>query len=271
MIHFICAFHSEAKPVIEHYGLHHVNIHKAFQIYVDRENSISLTISGKGKLASAAATAYTYAVFQSSKADVWVNIGIAGHGQANIGELFLAHSICDKGNHEYWYPQIIFNPDCKTTECITVDKPGNNYQNNLIDMEASGFYSSCLRVANTELIHVIKIVSDNNTQQMKMIDETLAYNLIKQNISSIANIVRTLNKLAVEYATTFEKPENLTLFTEHWHFSRTQTITLEKQLRRWQILRPDEDPFPIFKHFNDSENLIMKLINVLDETIFEYD
>ena len=64
MIHFILASHSEAKPLIEYYKLKKILKLKEFNIFIDNNNQISLTISGLGKVASACSVIYTYSYFK---------------------------------------------------------------------------------------------------------------------------------------------------------------------------------------------------------------
>ncbi|MCH8163718.1 MAG: hypothetical protein IIA99_06485, partial [Proteobacteria bacterium] len=135
-----------------------------------------MTISGIGKIYAAAATAFTHAFLQTSKQDIWLNVGIAGHKDLEIGEVMIAHKIIEQSTQQSWYPQILYPPPCQSTEVLSCDHPASDYTDTVFsgavfEMEAAGFYATACRFATSELIHVVKIISDNH--------------MIKKNISKI--------------------------------------------------------------------------------------
>lgn len=271
MIHFICAFYSEAKPLIDHYKLHKQKDPHPFKIYSNHKNNTSLTISGLGKTASAAAVCYSYSTLNATNTDAWINVGLAGHGSAEIGELVMAHTIRDKATDQTWYPSFAFLFNHQTSECQTVDTPSTEYGHHLIDMEASGFYQSSIRFSIYELIHVIKVVSDNNRESLKKIDKQKATNLIQDQVFNIVEISAQIKSLADEYSSTQAKPKHFQSFLSQWHFTKTQEVQLEKQLRRWDVLKPDEKPLPVFVHSKTARSLLIELSNMLDNTDINYD
>ena len=58
MIHLICALKCEAKPLIQHYRLRHLDNAESFVIYSNNETNISLTITGPGKTTASSGVAY---------------------------------------------------------------------------------------------------------------------------------------------------------------------------------------------------------------------
>lgn len=183
MIHFITATYSEAKALISFYKLKKLIFIKEFQVFYNSNLHISLTISGIGKVLSASAVVFTFYLFEKKKNDSWINLGIAGHENKEIGEIFLVKKIIDSGNNKSWFPSFIFNMEIKKESCKTFDKPNYNYSSILYDMELSGFYEVATRFSSNELIHSLKIISDNKHQ--KKIEKDDACFLVEKNIKVI--------------------------------------------------------------------------------------
>ncbi|MGH9802752.1 MAG: hypothetical protein ACRD82_20485, partial [Blastocatellia bacterium] len=70
-IHFLVALRCEAKALIEHFRLAQLTNERAFAIYCNE--SMSLTVSGVGKTAMAAALAYRYARLADPQTCAWLN------------------------------------------------------------------------------------------------------------------------------------------------------------------------------------------------------
>ena len=76
MLIWVCALHCEAKPVIDFYRLKKSHDDNAFDLY--RGENMACIISGMGKLASAAASAWIAARYEDSASIAWINLGVAG-------------------------------------------------------------------------------------------------------------------------------------------------------------------------------------------------
>ena len=85
MIHFIVATNSEARPIINFYNLKKKKTIANFVIY--KNNSISLTISGIGKINTSMGITHTFHEFNQQKNNIWINLGIAGHKKEKL-EIF---------------------------------------------------------------------------------------------------------------------------------------------------------------------------------------
>ncbi len=77
MIHLVIALPSEAKPLLSHYKLKAVEDSCGFKIY--QKDEMALVVSGVGKSAAAAATAYLQAMTGNEPDRAWINIGMGGH------------------------------------------------------------------------------------------------------------------------------------------------------------------------------------------------
>ncbi|MDD1641498.1 MAG: hypothetical protein LUQ68_08440 [Methylococcaceae bacterium] len=125
----------EAKPLVEHFGLKKDVSVQPFAVYLNHD--ICLTVTGLGKSAMAAGVAYTQALFAKVEHPVILNIGIAGHKDHLLGDLFLIDKIIDIDSQKSYYPSLIFTPPCPTDSIQSSSKPQLDYDHPyLCDMEA---------------------------------------------------------------------------------------------------------------------------------------
>ena len=159
MIHIITATNSEAKFFINYLKLKRINSIKEFQIYFN--DKFSLTVSGIGKVNSAISVCSTYHELGRVKNNCWINIGIAGHSNSFIGELFIINKIIDNSSLKNFYPYSPNINKINQLSCTTYEKADTKYNNSLSDMELSGFFQTANKYSFKELIHSLKVVSDN--------------------------------------------------------------------------------------------------------------
>lgn len=268
MIHFICALKCEAKPLIQHFKLAHNNSSGLFNNYLNDE--ITLTITGIGKLAAAAGTMYVIKEYNSNKSDIWLNTGIAGHRTLAIGQTVLANKITDAGSGASWYPQIVFTTGLPATGLNTKDKAATTYDDDMVDMEAAGFYATAIRSGTAELVHSIKVISDNEANPVDKISEPMATELISNSIKDIETVVENLREIADELAETGRTPAHFESFIQQRHFTRYQKGTLDELLRRWQVLQPDQNPLELLKDRNSADAILAELENILADTTISF-
>jgi len=264
MIHFICALKCEARSLIAHYRLKHCSDSGSFPLYISPDKQISLTISGIGKINAAAATAFTHAFLHTEKQDIWLNVGIGGPTELEIGEVTLAHKIIDQANQCVWFPQIIFSPPCPSVELLSCDQPATDYTDSLFEMEAAGFYATACRFATSELIHVIKIISDNQQQPAEKMSESFVAELVKGKLAVIDQIAESLSLLANHLDNAIEAPEYYEQILEQWRFTHAERALLKSCLNRWQVLCPDENPIKVIDSALHGKEVICQITNILD-------
>jgi adenosylhomocysteine nucleosidase len=270
MVHFICALKCEAKSLIAHYRLKKCAESESFPLFISQNTQTSLTISGIGNINTAAATAFTHAFLQTGKSDIWLNIGIAGHIDLDIGEITLAHKIIDQSNQHTWYPQILFSPPCLSMEILSSDKPVTDYDSSVplepvFEMEAAGFYATACRFATSELIHVIKIISDNQQHPVDKISESFVDNLVKNKLSNIGQILESLCLLANDLESSNETPNYYDQIIEQWRFTHAERNMLKTCLDRWHVLCPDENPMEELEGTSRSKDVIHQITDKLDQ------
>ncbi len=235
MINFVVALACEAKPLIKSLKLNNVANPANFPLYENK--TFRLIISGVGKLNAAIATSYAASLGGFEKNQVWLNVGIAGHCNADIGTPIIANKITDGGSDLSWHP--IFITTCTVQSCtlITHEHPQTEYAaDTMYDMEAAGFYLAASRFNTTEFIHSLKIVSDNPKTPAKTISEKDVKQLMLTNLDIIEQNAWQLNESAQQWRIINHIPEDMAQFLSKWHFTVYQQNQLKQLLRRCNTL-----------------------------------
>ncbi len=236
-----------------------------FPVYLDKTSGLSLTITGPGKINAAAGTSYLHGLFNTQADDGWLNIGVAGHKTMVVGQAILAHRIQDAGNSHVFYPQFVFEPPCQTAELLTLDRPSTDYEEKMFDMEAAGFYAIASRFATVELIHVLKIISDNEEHPAAKPDESFIEKLIGNHIETMDHLLDKLRLLSLELGAIQKIPEHYPQFIERWHFTRYELERLTQLLNRWSVLCPDCDPMTQVVTVHNGKEVLAILSKQLEE------
>ena len=234
-LYIYTALECEAKPLIKHFDLKKDSTRHPFSIY--KSNTTVLTVSGMGKVAMAAAVAYTQAIIPSYLNPVLVNVGIAGHASYALGDLLLATKIVDDESCKRFYPQLIGNNWPQTGEIQTTSTPCIEYSTNAMhDMEASAFYEVAVKFSSSELIHSLKIISDNQSSSIKLINSKQVGAWVSQHVIQIEKLCQRWLSLQQSIHKTELKEFNTII--NQWHFSVSGQIKLKMLLLRWQTLSP---------------------------------
>lgn len=257
------ALECEAKPLIKYFDLKKENKHP-FSIY--KGPSTILTVSGVGKIAMAGAVAYTQALFQSIPSPVLVNLGIAGHSSLPIETLVLATKIIDKDSGKRFYPQLIGNDWPKTSSIQTSSIPCTEYNAHYLnDMEASAFYETAIKFSSNELIHSIKVISDNAQSTIESINSKLVIQWLTNHLSQINSLLS--HWLSLQQSMRANDLKEFDAIVQRWHFTVGGQLKLKSLLLRWQALSsaPWLDTFE--SNPNNSKEVLKKLesdLNNLD-------
>jgi len=220
MLIWVAALHCEASPVIDFYRLRKSQGEKAFDLYLG--DDMACIVSGVGKLASAAASAWMAARYRDEASLAWINIGTAGAARHDIGAIFLLDKIVDGDTAKCYFPAPTSIPLLPGSACLTLSQPSRDYREDcLFDMEASGFISSALRFSSAELIRCIKVVSDNRHAETGRNREQVSA-LIRQHIDSIEQQTTDLLALNNEVAALEFSAESWQRLLALAHFTQTQ-------------------------------------------------
>lgn len=196
MIHIIVATFSEANFFIDYLNLKKINSVKEFPTFFN--DSFSLTVSGIGKINSSISVCHTFYEFGKIKNNCWLNIGLSGHIKKKIGDLFLVNKICDNHSQKKFFPYSPETEAIKSLDCITYDKPNFNYNDSLSDMELSGFFLAANKYSYKELIHSLKIISDNKLQSIDFKDKNKIEVLFEKKKSDFEFFFKKLKKISLE-------------------------------------------------------------------------
>ncbi len=224
MLIWVCALHCEAKPVIDYYRLKKSQQTRAFELY-QGDNSACI-ISGPGKIASAAATAWAAASFAQHAAIAWLNLGIAGAADQALGSIFLINQVTDAETRRSYYPVTTAKSALAKASCISLSQPSFDYHpSHLFDMEASAFLATALRFSSAELCQCIKIVSDNQSENQAR-DKHRISAFIQQHIQLIDEQARQLQALSEQLASLEVPAEAWQQLASLARFSQTQQARL---------------------------------------------
>ncbi|MCK5728281.1 MAG: hypothetical protein KAH08_03580 [Methylococcales bacterium] len=256
----------EAKPFITNLNLKKVqNTPHPFAIY--KHDDIVLTVSGVGKIAMAAAVAYTLATFKSINKPVLLNIGIAGHPSAPLGQLWCANKIVDVESERCFYPQAMVKLSYSSTTIYTASKPNLEYpENGLYEMEASSFYETAAYFSSAELIHVLKVVSDNKIDAIETINAKKVSHWLAASVEKTEETIRALQVLALNV--TQSDPHNFERLIERYYFNVNNRYQLKKQLSRWDVLTDARTLDFSAQNFKDAKAVLYWLQCQLELQIF---
>ena len=213
MIHFIVATSSESKLIIKKLKLKKIQPSSGFDFFYN--DNFSMTITGLGKINSALGVAHTFFKFKDLSNSIWINIGLAGHEKEKIGTLILADKIYDHETKKSMYPFFIKDYKIKKLNCTCYAKPNFNYNKSLSDMESSGFFLSANKYSTKELIHSLKIISDNKYDKIDFSNTKSIERLFEKNFDQIMSFVSDIKGL---WERKFEKQNKI-------------KITIEKDLK----------------------------------------
>jgi adenosylhomocysteine nucleosidase len=260
-LNLVVAHALEAKPLIEFFTLTQQLTAQPFPIYRN-QRGLHLIVAGMGRQAAATATAY----LGQSQADIsgtvagWLNVGIAGHQQLDIGEGVLAHKIIEKETAECFYPTQLFS-GFTSSEVITVDEPELEYpENAAYEMEASGFYASVLRFVSAELAQVYKIISDNPLNPVKNIDASFVRESINGQCEQIQQLLSGLEDVVKQYNAAYQLPREYEQFASQLKLSASYRTQLKRLCQRYHALgRSAELRGLTKKTFTSARQLIAQL------------
>lgn len=243
-VNLVVALAPEARPLLEHFDPRPVTGTSPFPVFEgELGNGVVLRLvrSGPGKIAAAAATAHLHGRAGMPAHDAWLNVGIGGAADLELGAVRGASRIVDVATQRVSYPQVVFAAPCPRCEIRTVDEPVFDYpENAIVEMEAAGFHATASRFATAELVHAVKVISDNRDTSPETVTKARVVQLMGDALATVSAWVDALAALALEVAARNAPPAELEEFLDRWHFSTTRRRQLRELLRRWQLLAPGE-------------------------------
>ena len=261
-IHWVVALRPEAKPIIEKFGMSlDQEASSLFPVYRSKDGAHSLVLSGIGKINASAATGYLAGVTGADRHICgWINFGIAGSGGDDFGKVFLASKLSDGATGHSHFPPCIWGSKVtpERRPILTVDQPCEDYPTagSLVEMEASGFYSTVIRNQTMELCQCIKVVSDDPAHPITSISKEVVSKLCAEALDSLEPWMEVfLNSISEVDATVADPPE-MTSLLRSLHFSSTREHQLRRLVQLWRArfdsALPDLSP----TSYSDAKNCI---------------
>ena len=226
----------EAKPLIRHFSLQ-AFAEKPYLMFRNKDG-IRLIISGMG-----ASNAYNAVRYMSELkgnrfgySEGWINVGIAGHRDLELGTCFIVNKISSRKTKEVYYPSLSI--EAKNTEgLITVDRPEKLYaEDEAFDMEAAGFFKAASICSELELINVIKVISDNKASSIDNITEKLIDDLMLKTLYVIDPVVSELKKRLAILNQVLVLENRFLELVKPIHFSVYQRNQLKRLFQRFDAM-----------------------------------
>ncbi|HVT15475.1 MAG TPA: hypothetical protein VHQ90_04735 [Thermoanaerobaculia bacterium] len=271
MLRFVVALASEARPIAGRYRMRAAAGGGPFRVFAAPGDDAWLIVSGMGKAAAAAATAYLHLLAGGAPGRVWLNVGIGGHCHGcehcghpfregvdpaaaavaraagryrslAVGDAVLAHKITDRGSGISWYPQLVIDSPLPAAAVLTADQVEREYAPPWVyDMEASGFFPTACRFSTAELVHACKVISDSPAASVTALSVAAVEELIAGCLEPVERLAGELAGLARGLADLAADPPGYREALARWHFTASERRRLQRLLRRLAVLAPGSD------------------------------
>ena len=260
-VRWVIALKEEAKVILDYYEMALINKKTLYPIFKNIEDTHWLILSGIGRHNSAAATSYLYTISKASKWTSWINIGIAGSGKGDYGNIYLVDKIFNQNSY-IRYPATMPKSNLLKMSLLTTDIPITDYSSKeLIDMEGSAFFDIASKLTSKEFICIIKIISDGPENNIKQLTKLRIIELLKLNLTKIAQVVSYYENLSENENQIKAKPDIFFKISSKWHFSVTQSSQLENLLRRLKVFCDNNEIMDLIKQCKSSSSVINSLNN----------
>lgn len=245
LLAIVCAHHDEARSCIEAFRLKRINSIHQFPVFANE--SIILIESGQGAINAATAVGFIAGRLADTTL-AWLNLGIAGHAQLELGSVVLAQRISDQNQPTALYPMSGRFKHIASVSLRSYTQLHRDYQGDeAYDMEGWSFFNAAQRFTPLEWIQCLKIISDNAAhpaphQTNKTTRQQLAQ-LIQQQQTPINELIHALMQDVIRFRGWQQQPDNYQKLLDSFHFSASQQQQLQHLLRQWKLLSapPFED------------------------------
>lgn len=236
-VNIMVALDCEAKPLVAHFGLKRERQQSTFATYRNDQN-LTLVVCGPGKPAMASACGYLYGVqtSQGNEPSAWLNVGVAGHRTLKVGTPLLIQKVKDSTSGHRYYPPLLLHVDCRYCDLLSVDLPESEYREDCAyDMEATAFYGSASRFITSELVQIIKVISDNQDDPTTNVTKAKVQELITKNLGVIESVISQLRRLSADYNSVHGPVEEFIQLEKKVHLTANQRIQLERLVRQLKV------------------------------------
>lgn len=195
MIYVVVALAAEARPMIAHLQLARVEDLPALSIY--RRSDLALIVGGVGKEAMAASVAALAKAIPFEEHSVWLNVGVAGHRNHEIGTAVLARRVIDEESETVYSLSPPADLRLEMGDVRTVAHVEKRYETQaLYEMEAAAFCERTFDLTSSQLIQVLKIVSDNRRSGTLCVSARQVQGLVEESLPKVDLLVSSLHRQA---------------------------------------------------------------------------
>ena len=269
-IRWVVALKAEAISIIEKYKLVSYDHAGLFPIYKSKLHDIWLIVSGVGQVNSAAASIYLFEKSTKLQNSIWINIGITGF-ESNYGNIFKVDKIISQNNNKTFYPSTVVKNRIPYATLLTVDKPDINYSRDyMIDMEGAAFFQTVSKISSHELILILKIVSDNLSNDIKKINTINIQNLFRDKLPLIKECLSEYIEISNEERIRNKQPKEFNDLVSKFHFTISQQHVLKTLVKKYNVLYPNKNLIDFIKDCKDSKSVINKLNTLIDQNLVDW-
>ncbi len=267
---WLVALPAEARPLCQLFGLSPSTQSTPFPTYVSACGRELLVVSGLGRNLAAAAAMHAYHELGGGAHIAWLNVGIAGHGHHPLGSAWLVDQVVESSSGARFYPQPVVRYPFPLNPLTTVDVPqGTMADGSLYDMEASGFFQIASRLSSSELVSMVKIVSDHGVDQSSFPSRDQVSDWIKDHEAGLRQLADSMLALSAEESQRLE-PIELDLATLSLHFTVTQQHQLRTICRRWNALGLAGSPLAKVSAYPTASDALKSLRQQVDGEIIDW-
>lgn len=192
----LSALKAEAVPLIDHFKLRK-DAKFPFPLYQNNNLCLLIIGVGKKKIEERISAIYNYHGLNHLQ---FLNIGISGGHPINSkkGQIYIINKIVDDQTGHSFFPDILIDNKIEENSITTVDKTindGRKDYKNLVDMEASEIFKSCIKKVSTHQISFLKIVSDYMGEDTFLLSNQIIKELIKDHIDTIQLFLTNISKI----------------------------------------------------------------------------
>lgn len=221
-LNIVLALNCEAKPLIDRYRLKKMQAKGItwFHRAADEKQlfNINLVVSGIGLVNMVSACSWLAAKTEAESC-AWLNVGTAGHANLPMGDLVRVVHSSDQMSDRSHYPPLVSKFAGTGVSLLTSSTPVTDYPSNqAVDMEASAFFATAKRFANSELVQSIKVISDNRDNDLQLLNAMKITKLMAAQIEQIDKFVDSLISLLPEPKLRFGMVDEL----QHLHCTASQ-------------------------------------------------
>jgi hypothetical protein len=265
-VNIIVAHGLEAKALVRMLELERHHVSSEFVEY-SNSNKLHLLVSGIGKEAITAAVTYLGEQQASDSGEIraWLNIGIAGHRDASLGNAWLGNKITDQSSGASAYPPQLIE-GIEVGSVVTVDEPENAYPlDAAYEMEASAFYAEATKYSTAELVQVFKVISDNLVNPISEIDIRSVPGLIAAQAPQLQILIEGMSAIATQHNSSQRLPSYFSEVCSKIHLTVNQKLQLRRLCQRYKALGMEEELSSAADlRVGDARTLIQQLAERID-------